>query len=134
MKKQESLFREEGYQLMSAAFEVYNENGSGLLEEIYQESLEIELGLRGIPFCSKQELAVFYKGRELQKRYIPDLHVFGGIVVELKAVTELAPEHEAQVLNYLRIARQSVGYLINFAHRDTLQWKRFVLSEIISAD
>jgi len=134
MKKQESLFREEGYQLMSAAFEVYNENGSGLLEEIYQESLEIELGLRGIPFRSKQELAVFYKGRELQKRYIPDLHVFGGIVVELKAVTELAPEHEAQVLNYLRIARQPVGYLINFAHRDTLQWKRFVLSEIISAD
>ena len=134
MKKQESLFREEGYQLMGAAFEVYNENGSGLLEEIYQESLEIELALRSIPFRSKQELAVFYKGRELQKRYIPDLHVFGGIVVELKAVTELAPEHEAQVLNYLRITRQPVGYLINFAHRNTLQWKRFVLSEIISAD
>jgi GxxExxY protein len=109
-------------------------NGSGLLEEIYQESFEIELALRGIPFRSKQELAVFYKGRELQKRYIPDLHVFGGIMVELKAVTELAPEHEAQVLNYLRIARQPVGYLINFAHRDTLQWKRFVVSEIISAD
>src|SRR5439155_20459693 len=106
MKKQESLFREEGYQLMGAAFEVYNENGSGLLEEIYQESLEIELALRSIPFRSKQELAVFYKGRELQKRYIPDLHVFGGIIVELKAVTELAPElapeHEAQVFNYLR--------------------------------
>ena len=134
MNKQESLFREEGYQLMGAAFEVYNENGSGLLEEIYQESLEIELALRGIPFRSKQKLAVFYKGRELQKRYIPDLHVFGGIMVELKAVTELAPEHEAQVLNYLRIARQPVGYLINFAHRNTLQWKRFVLSEIISAD
>ena len=134
MKKQESPFREEGYLLMGAAFEVYNENGSGLLEEIYQESLEIELALRGVPFRSKQELAVFYKGRELQKRYIPDLHVFGGIMVELKAVTELAPEHEAQVLNYLRIARQPLGYLINFAHRDTLQWKRFVRSEIISAD
>jgi len=134
MKKQESLFRKEGYQLMGAAFEVYNENGSGLLEEIYQESLEIELALRGIPFRAKQELAVFYKGRELQKRYIPDLHVFGGMIVELKAVTELAPEHEAQVFNYLRIAHQPVGYLINFAHRDTLQWKRFVLSEMISAD
>jgi GxxExxY protein len=134
MKKQESLFRQEGYELMGAAFEVYNENGSGLLEEIYQESLEIELALQGIPFRPKQELAVFYKGRELQKRYIPDLHVFGGIVVELKAVTELAPEHEAQVLNYLRITRQPVGYLINFAHQDTLQWKRFVLSEMISAD
>ena len=128
------IYKDEGYRLMGAAFEVYNENGSGLLEEIYQESLEIELALRGIRFRAKQELAVFYKGRELQKRYIPDLHVFGGMIVELKAVTELAPEHEAQVLNYLRIARQPVGYLINFAHRNTLQWKRFVLSEPISAD
>jgi len=94
---------------MGAAFEVYNEMGSGLLEEIYQESLEIELELRAIPFRCKQELAVFYKARELQKRYIPDLHVFGAMIVELKAVAELAPEHQAQLINYMRIARQPVG-------------------------
>jgi len=129
-----SIFREEGYQLMGAAFEVYNEMGSGLLEEIYQESLEIELELRAIPFRCKQELAVFYKARELQKRYIPDLHIFGAMIVELKAVAELAAEHKAQVINYMRIAHQPVGYLINFAHRDTLEWKRFVLSEVLSAD
>lgn len=134
MRKQEQLYQEEGYRFMGAAFEVYNEIGGGLLEEIYQESLEIELEKRGIGFRSKQELAVFYKGRELKKRYIPDLYIFNQIVVELKAVSELAPEHEAQLINYMRIARQPVGYLLNFAHRESLEWKRFVLSEFATDD
>jgi len=125
------IYRTEGYKLMGAAFEVYNDRGYGLAEELYQECLEIELGLRDIPFHSKHELRCFYKGRRLQKRYVPDLFVFEGLVVELKAVTELAPEHEAQLLNYMRIAKQPVGYLINFGHKDTLEWKRFILSEFI---
>jgi GxxExxY protein len=122
------MYEDEGYRLMGAAFEVYNELGYGLAEEIYQQSLEIELGLRGIPFCSKQEVAVYYKDRQLSTHYVPDLFVFGGIVVELKAVTELVFEHEAQLFNYMRIARQPVGYLLNFGHKDDLQWKRFILS------
>jgi GxxExxY protein len=52
-------------------------------------------------------------------------------VVELKSVAELAPEHEAQLLNYMRLARQPVGYLINFGHKATLEWKRFILSELV---
>jgi len=128
------IYRTEGYKLMGAAFEVYNDRGYGLAEELYQECFEIELGLRDIPFHSKHELRCFYKGRELQKRYVPDLFVFDGLVVELKAVTELAPEHEAQLLNYMRIAKQPVGYLINFGHKDTLEWKRFILSEFIKQD
>ena len=56
--------------------------------------------------------------------------MFGGIVVELKAVAELIPEHEAQLFNYMRIARQTVGYLINFGHKGELQWKRFILSDL----
>ena len=118
----------EGYKLMGAAFEVYNEQGFGLAEEIYQESLEIELELRQIPTQSKQELTTFSKNRPLKKRYVPDLFVYGKIEVELKAVSELLPEHEAQLLNYMRIARVSVGYLINFGHKDTLEWKRFILT------
>ena len=121
------LFSKEGYDLMAAAFAVHNETGGGLLEEIYQESLELELGLRGIPFQPKQELAVFYKGRELKKRYIPDLYVFDGIIAELKAVSALAPEHEAQLINYLRLARKPVGYLINFGPIKGVEWKRFVV-------
>jgi GxxExxY protein len=125
------IYQREGYLLMGAAFEVYNERGYGMAEEIYQESLEIELGLRGIPFQTKAELKCFYKGHELKKRYVPDLLVFGGLVAELKAVTELVPEHEAQLFNYMRIARLPVGYLINFGHKDTLEWKRLIVSELI---
>ena len=125
------IYKDEGYKLMGAAFEVYNELGFGLAEEIYQESLEIELESRAIPIQSKQELKCFYKGRELPKRYVPDLIVFGCLVTELKSVSQLVPEHEAQLINYMRITKQPVGYLINFGHKDTLEWKRFILSELI---
>jgi GxxExxY protein len=126
------IYKDEGYKLMGAAFEVYNEHGFGLSEEIYQESLEIELESRGIPFRSKHELKCFYKGRELKKRYFPDLLVFEHLVVELKSVSQLTPEHEAQLMNYMRITRQPVGYLVNFGHNGTLEWKRFILSEFIA--
>lgn len=80
---------EEGFELMGAAFEVHRVVRGGLLEDVYQESLEEELRLRSIPFTPKQELAVFYKGKELRQRYIPDLYVHGEIVVELKSVRAL---------------------------------------------
>jgi len=125
--------KDEGYKLMGAVFEVYNQLGYGMAEEVYQQSLEIELELRGIPFKSKHELSMFYKDRRLLTFYKPDLFVFEAIVVELKAVVELMAEHEAQLFNYLRIARQPVGYLINFGHKDELQWKRFILSDLKNA-
>ncbi|MFM9956429.1 MAG: GxxExxY protein [Opitutaceae bacterium] len=125
------IYKDEGYKTMGAAFEVYNERGYGLSEEIYQECLEIELEIRGIAYQSKQELRCFYKDRELKKRYVPDLFVFGCLIAELKAVSVLAPEHEAQLINYLRLTRQPVGYLINFGHNDGLQWQRVILSEFI---
>ena len=125
------IYKDEGYKLMGAAFEIYNERGYGLGEEIYQECLEIELEIRGIAYHSKEELRCFYKTRELKKRYVPDLFVSGCLITELKAVSVLAPEHEAQLINYLRLTRQPVGYLVNFGHRDGLQWQRVTLSEFI---
>ena len=125
------IYKDEGYKFMGAAFEVYNDRGFGMAEEIYQECMEIELELRGIPYRSKIELVCSYKERELKKRYAPDLFVFNCLVVELKAVTELNSEHEAQLYNYMRITRQPVGYLINFGHRGTLEWKRITISEFI---
>jgi GxxExxY protein len=122
-------FAEEGYELMAAAFEVYGELGGGLAEEIYQEALELELGLRGIGFVARQELSLHYKGNELKKRYIPDLFVSGGIIVEIKAVTAISSDHIAQLLNYMRISCQPVGYLINFGPTRKVEWKRFVLRE-----
>jgi GxxExxY protein len=62
---------------------------------------------------------------------VPDLFVFGCLVVELKAVGELVSDHEAQLFNYLRITRQPVGYLLNFGTPEKLQWQRIILSEYI---
>ena len=115
------MLEDEGYQFMGAAFEVYNELGYGMAEEIYQQSLEAELFLRGIPFQTKKVLEVFYKGRRLDTCYRPDLLVCDAIVVELKAVSDLTSEHEAQLFNYMRIARQKVGYLLNYGKKGELQ-------------
>jgi GxxExxY protein len=115
---------------MGAAFEVHREIGGGLSEEIYQECLEWELGLQAIPFQSKSELRVYYKGHLLNKRYIPDLHGFNEIVVELKAVKALTSEHEQQLLNYMHITKKALGYLINFGP-PSVEWKRFILKEYI---
>ncbi len=82
----DELFKEEGYQLMGAAFEVYNEQGSALSEDIYQASLEAELKFREIPFDAQRRLDVFYKGVKLEPYFVPDLFVYYQIIVELKAV------------------------------------------------
>lgn len=124
-------FAQLGYDFMAACFEVHRVLGGGLLEEIYQESLELELLVRHIPFVSKQELTVFYKEHRLKKRYIPDFVVAKHIVVELKAVQQIVPDHEAQLLNYMRITRQPVGYLVNFAPIAKAEWKRLILSEFV---
>lgn len=124
-------FAQEGYDLMGAAFEVHREVGGGLLEDIYQECLENELERRSIPFVAKQEIAVFYKGRELRKRYVPDLYVHNTIVVELKSLSALASDHQGQLMNYMRLSRKPVGYLINFGPAKEVEWRRLVLSEFV---
>ncbi len=124
-------FSKEGYALIGAAYAVHDEIGGGMAEEIYQESFERELTLRRISFVAKQELAMFYKGYELRKRYIPDLYAFESIVIELKAVSELTSEHYAQLMNYMRISRKPVGYLINFGPLEKTEWKRFVIREFL---
>lgn len=124
---QDELLKEEGFKLMGAAFEVYNEMGYHLSEDIYQSSMEVELKLRNIPFSSHKKLDVFYKEVKLDPFFIPDLLVFDEIIAELKALKKLLPEHEAQLLNYLAITKKKVGYLINFGHQGTLKWKRMVL-------
>ena len=119
----------EGYEVMGAAFEVYNTLGFGFLEEVYQKSLEVELGRRRIPFQAQQELVLYYKDVLLDKRYIADLVAYQGIIVELKAVRELTADHVAQIVNYLKAGKMPVGYLINFGRHDKLEWKRIIYTQ-----
>lgn len=116
----------DGYALMGACFEVYNELGNGYLEDVYQESLEFELTDRGIAYVAQPKLPICYKGRLLRKQYEADLIVFDRIVVELKAVRAILPEHEAQLLNYLKATGRKVGYLVNFGAFPKLDWRRRV--------
>jgi len=121
------LYQQEGYDFMAAVFDVYNEMGNGFLEEVYQESLELELNQRRIPFSAKPRLMLFYKGHSLKKYYEADLIVIGEIVVELKAAKAITSEHEAQLINYLKATGKRVGYLVNFGSFPRLEWKRLVL-------
>ena len=93
MKSNLNYMGNEGFQLIGAAFAVHNEQGGGLSEEIYQESLEIELQMQGIPFIAKSQLTDFYKNRPLKTKYVPDLLAFGEILAELKCVRTLEAIH-----------------------------------------
>ena len=121
------IYKEESYAIQGAIFEVYREMGCGFLEAVYQECLEKELAKQEIPFVSQPELKLFYKSKELQKTYKPDLICFGRIIVELKAVKEIVPEHEAQILNYLKAADMKLGLLVNFGSYPKSTIKRFAL-------
>ena len=118
---------DEGYELMGAAFEIYNEMGPGFLEEVYHECLERELTRHSIPWRTHPSITIAYRGEVLTRHYTPDLLVGSGIVVELKAAKSLAPEHEAQLFNYLRATGCRIGYLINFGSHPKLEWRRFVV-------
>jgi len=123
------IFEEESYAILGACFEVYNELGCGFLEPVYHQCLEIELANRGIPFLSKSELHIQYKGHPIKKSYEADFICFDQIIVEIKALKELADGHVAQTLNYLNATKLRLGLLINFGHHPKLQYKRLVLTK-----
>jgi GxxExxY protein len=123
----ELILKDEVYQIVGAALEVYWQLGRGFLEPVYQEALEIELGRRRIPFEAQKELVIYYKGQPLEKKYVPDVVCFGQIIVELKACDGLTGREEAQLLNYMKMAHMRVGLLINFGSAVRLEWKRYVI-------
>jgi GxxExxY protein len=112
--KDELLFRDECYAIQGAVFDVYREMGCGFLEAVYQECLEKEFLSRQLPFEAQKELVLSYKGEQLAQTYKPDFICHGKIIVELKAVKEIAPEHKAQLLNYLKATGLELGLLVNF--------------------
>ena len=124
----EILYAEEAYKIQGAAFEVYKELGCGFLEAVYQECLENEFLLRGIPFSSQSELKLKYKGKVLRQTYKPDFICYGKIIVEIKAVKEFINEHHAQVLNYLKATDMELGLLINFGSHPMAETKRLIWS------
>ncbi len=121
----ELLFKEEIYSIVGAAIEVHKELGPGFLEAAYQEALAIEFQARGIPFRKEMWMLLWYKERQLEKRYKADFLCFEKIVVELKALAQLSGTEQAKIINYLKASETRVAVLLNFG-RPSLEWKRFV--------
>ena len=122
------VLKDETYRIRGAVFEVYREMGPGFMEAVYQECLRKEFLQRGIPFSEQVELSIAYKGEPLEQTYRPDFLCFGKIIVEIKGVKALAPEHTAQVLNYLKATDLELGLLVNFGSSPKVEIERLVKS------
>ena len=102
------------YNTIGAIHEVHKELGPGLNEKVYQEGLQLELTERNIPFKKELVFHPLYHGKEMESTYRLDFLVNDNIVVELKSVEGLTSEHKAQLFNYMRLMKASVGILVNF--------------------
>ncbi|MEH2135611.1 GxxExxY protein [Nostoc sp.] len=100
-------------EVIGAAIEVHRVLGPGFLEEVYKEALIIEFFRCGIPHLVEKSVTVNYKGHEVGKGRL-DFLVANCLIVELKAIQNLAPIHEAQVLSYLKMTNYPLALLINF--------------------
>ncbi len=119
------LFKDEVYAIQGAVFEVYRLMGCGFLEAVYQEYLEKELRFPDIPFVAQQDLKIFYKDDLLAQTYEADMICYGQILLELKAAKAIAPEHQAQMLNYLKATGLRIGLIINFGHFPKAKIERY---------
>jgi len=132
-EKPELIYRGESYAIIGACFGVYKDKGCGFLEPVYHECLEIELELEQIPFLSKPPQTLRYRGRTLVQTFTPDFICYGKIVVEIKAVSALADEHRAQLLNYLSATGCELGLLVNFGHYPKMEYERLITKKQESA-
>jgi GxxExxY protein len=109
--------------ILKACFEVSNELGCGFLESVYEKALLIALTEAGLKAESQTSLKVMFRGQAVGE-FFPDIIVESSVLLELKAVKALAPEHLAQVMNYLKATGIEVGFLINFG-TPKLEYRRF---------
>lgn len=129
MKEEFMLYEDETYKIIGAAMEVHKELGAGFLEGVYQEALEKEFNLQNIPYKRETPIPVYYKSELLSKHYIADFICYNKIIVELKALSALTTEHQAQIINYLTATRLELGLIINFG-RSSLEHKRIIRETI----
>ena len=102
------------YDIIGAALEVHREYSYGISEGIYEEALCLELDDYGYEKEAQCDLPVYYKGQLLEKRFRMDIVVENDVIIELKAVDKILPEHRAQLYNYLRLTKKPIGVLLNF--------------------
>ena len=107
------LHKEITERIIEACYEVANELGAGFLESVYEKALLVALREKGIDAVSQVPMAVSFRGQNVGE-FFADIIVESKVVVEVKAVKRLLPEHSAQVINYLKATGMEVGLLVNF--------------------
>ena len=120
------LYEELSKKIVHAAHVVHLELGFGFLEAVYGNALYKELKMLGLKCECQKPMDVFYKGEKVG-HYVADMLVEDKIVIELKAVVDLRPEHEWQLINYLAASNIQLGLLINFGH--SVQVRRKILTK-----
>ena len=118
--------------VIGCAFEVINELGAGFLESVYEHALIIALEQKGLSTQAQHPIKVMFRGKCVGD-FLADLLVEEKVIVELKAVKAIAPEHQAQIINYLNATGIEVGLLINFGN-PKLEYKRFTRSKKLNTD
>ncbi|TAJ14688.1 GxxExxY protein [Marinilabiliaceae bacterium JC017] len=101
-------------EIIASAIEVHKQLGPGLLESVYENCLLHEFKARGINVQNQVQLPLYYKGEKLDKHFVLDLLVEDSVIVELKAVEDILPVHEVQLVTYLKLSGKKLGLLINF--------------------
>ena len=109
------------YEAIGACFEVYNELGPGLLENVYEKALRRELELRGLGMESQVPVDIIYKGASVGSDLRLDIIVENTLIIELKSVETLLPIHFKQVRTYMKLLDKKVGLLVNFDVNDFKQ-------------
>ncbi|HXA09187.1 MAG TPA: GxxExxY protein [Chthoniobacterales bacterium] len=117
--------------IIGAAIEVHRALGPGLLESTYEMCLCRELALRELVFERQKAIPVEYKGVKLDCGYRADLIVEGMVLVEVKAVEDLTPVNDAQLLSYLKLGGWSIGLIINF---NVLLLKHGIRRKVLNLD
>ncbi len=118
------LYEELTQQIIKCYYNVYNSLGYGFLEKVYENALAIELKSAGLESQCQHKIDVFYKASNVGS-YYADILVEQKIIVELKAAACLMPEHEAQLLNYLKATNHEVGLLFSFGLEPEFRRKVF---------
>ena len=111
-------------QIIGAFYTVYNTLGYGFLEKVYENALAIELRALGFKVEQQARIAVYYAGQVVGE-YYADLLINDLVIIELKATRTIAPEHEAQLLNYLKATPYEVGLLLNFGPEPQIKRKTY---------
>ncbi len=119
------ILKAETEKIIGFAFEVLNEVGHGLLEKVYENSLTVLFKQNGVAFDQQRRFAVLFRGIEVGE-FIPDLIVFGSVIVDTKVIERITDYERGQMLNYLRITKLRVGLILNFKNA-RLEFERVVL-------